>query len=330
MTLSIRCPGCGSALNAPPSAAGKKVRCPRCQAAVPVPEPEVVDAEPVPGVQEEPEPQRPARTPAAVRQPLLPPIDPARRGNPFKKPPAPVWKRELYAGMVWLGVMGALLVLSSVIGLVFWRYASREMNAPRPAEPAKSSQAELDELLDALGGLDAGRRKQAAERLARAEPNIPRRGEVAKALARCLGDRDQGTAQAAARALVGWATPEVVPELAAGLAGESRGVREDCLRALERLQDPRAAGEVAACLAKPERGLARKVLERMGGPAEPAVRPYLKHADAAVRREACAVLGKVGTPDSRAALEAARDGDPDRGVQRAARAALAAIGKRQG
>jgi hypothetical protein len=62
MSILVVCPGCSAKLNAPESAAGKKVKCPKCQAAVPVPallaEFEVVEPEPEPL----PEPERPART----------------------------------------------------------------------------------------------------------------------------------------------------------------------------------------------------------------------------------------------------------------------------
>jgi hypothetical protein len=61
MSIQVVCPGCSAKLNAPESAAGKRVKCPKCQAAVPVPalvtEFEVVEPEPA----APPEPERPAR-----------------------------------------------------------------------------------------------------------------------------------------------------------------------------------------------------------------------------------------------------------------------------
>ncbi len=67
MPISVACPKCAAKLNAPDSAAGKKVKCPKCAAVVVVPEPlpaqpefEVVDeAEPV-------QPKKPATKPRAV------------------------------------------------------------------------------------------------------------------------------------------------------------------------------------------------------------------------------------------------------------------------
>src|SRR5436190_213733 len=48
MPIVVTCPGCPTKLSAPDTAAGKHVRCPKCQAAVPVPAPlpeePVVDA----------------------------------------------------------------------------------------------------------------------------------------------------------------------------------------------------------------------------------------------------------------------------------------------
>ncbi|HEY1188861.1 MAG TPA: hypothetical protein VGE74_14495 [Gemmata sp.] len=63
----VVCPGCSAKLNAPENAAGKKVRCPKCQTVVPVPAPvaelEVPELEPLPIEPDPPEPMRPAKAP---------------------------------------------------------------------------------------------------------------------------------------------------------------------------------------------------------------------------------------------------------------------------
>ena len=39
MSIGIACPGCSAKLNAPDSAAGKKIKCPKCQTVCAVPAP---------------------------------------------------------------------------------------------------------------------------------------------------------------------------------------------------------------------------------------------------------------------------------------------------
>ena len=62
MSILVVCPGCSSKLNAPDTAAGKKVKCPKCQGAVPVPAPEATAFEVVePKPAAPPESERPTR-----------------------------------------------------------------------------------------------------------------------------------------------------------------------------------------------------------------------------------------------------------------------------
>jgi len=64
MPIAIACPSCGARLTAPDAAAGKRVKCAKCQTVVPIPESdsgfEVVEAPPV---------ARPARPAVPVRKP---------------------------------------------------------------------------------------------------------------------------------------------------------------------------------------------------------------------------------------------------------------------
>src|SRR5262245_138381 len=289
-------------------------RCPRCRTSIADRPSQPREALPA----NEAEPRTPRgrslKLPA-VDQPIIPP-----RAGGRQRPtaPVPVWKRELTSGIIFVGVMGTLSVIT---GLVGWYFMSRFDRHTKPAD----DRPELERLLEDLAGLDAGKRQRAAEQLSRAEPNHPRRTEVAQALARCLKDRDRGTAERAARALVAWATPEVVPDLAAALPGESGGLRNACLDALLPLKDPRAAEGVARCLPTGERGKAREVLEAIGPGGQGAVSPYLTHKDRAVRREACLTLKQIGTRDSEPALKEVEASDRDRGVRREAAVALKAI-----
>src|SRR5262245_26890235 len=89
MPISVVCPQCGAKLNAPDSAAGKRVKCPKCQTAMLVPEPlpaspefEVVDeaeAEPV-------QPKKPVAKPRAVK--AVAEVDDDEDDRPVAKPRA--------------------------------------------------------------------------------------------------------------------------------------------------------------------------------------------------------------------------------------------------
>jgi hypothetical protein len=295
-----RCPTCQGALDL-------VGRCRRCGASI--------ADRPRPRAEEKDRPgQDKSFKLAAVDQPLIPPAK-----NPRPTARVPVWKRELSSGLVFLGVMGTMTVITSLVGVYIWNRAARDFKQPGEDKPS------LEQLLADLGDLDPGKRQKAAERLAGAEPNHPRRDEVARALARCLKDQHPGSAAKAARALVRWGTPEVVPDLAAALPGDSGDLRNACLDALLPLKDARAAEGAARCLPTGERARARRVLETIGPPAESAVRSYVNHSAAAVRREACQVLKQIGTRASAAALEQVEQNDRDRGVKQAAKDALQAI-----
>src|SRR5688500_11679797 len=72
MPIEAKCPGCGRVLKAPDKAAGKRVKCPSCETAVPVPATAGEAAA---------RPTQPAQRPAAPKRPLAPPP---------RRPPAPV------------------------------------------------------------------------------------------------------------------------------------------------------------------------------------------------------------------------------------------------
>jgi hypothetical protein len=98
--ISIACE-CGRSLRVKDEAAGKKVRCPGCNAALAVPKPE---PEAAPNVDDEAmnilmsEPARPAAAPAARRysapEPAGEPYAPRPSSPPPPPPPRPVFKDE--------------------------------------------------------------------------------------------------------------------------------------------------------------------------------------------------------------------------------------------
>jgi TM2 domain-containing membrane protein YozV len=86
MPIAITCPSCGAKANAPDSAAGKKVKCPKCQGVVAVPKPQrneldELDEEPV-------APPKPAaKGGALVPKKGKPPLDEEEEGFEDEPPP---------------------------------------------------------------------------------------------------------------------------------------------------------------------------------------------------------------------------------------------------
>lgn len=79
MSISVTCPECGKGLKAPDAMAGKKAKCPGCDAVVPIPM-TVVDAE---EIDDEP-PPLPSKPKASSKKPSKPkPQDEDEYDNPF-------------------------------------------------------------------------------------------------------------------------------------------------------------------------------------------------------------------------------------------------------
>jgi predicted Zn finger-like uncharacterized protein len=294
MSISIRCPACGVALRVDDSLAGRKVRCSGCN------KPFTAEIEP-PDDEPEEEDRRPAKRTSlrrpAVDQPLIPRRAP-RDSDEERPKPMPVWKREMMGASIYFGCIGAFFLLVIGGSLVFFFFFNKTVTSlVPPAAPAKS---ELDTHLKSLTGLDPNKRIDAARRLRGAEPNVPRRNDMAKALANCLNDANPESAKAASEALVVWATPTEAPALAAALSNPSPEVRKNCLQALE----------------------------KFGPSAEQPILNRLENNDKTSRRELCALLGRIGTKASLPALEriAATDSNPV--VKRTAEGAVRAIQER--
>lgn len=126
MSISVVCPACSAKLNAPDAAAGKRVKCPKCQGPVTVPEEYFIDpepAEPTPaaGAADEPEdrPRRKSRTQDDED------VDRPRKKK--KKKPAKSGIPVLY--LVAAGIAG----VAAVGGIVF---AVTRTGPPPPTETA--------------------------------------------------------------------------------------------------------------------------------------------------------------------------------------------------
>jgi hypothetical protein len=203
-----------------------------------------------------------------------------------------------------------------------WKNAIPPVGTTPQAEPLPAE--EVPRALADLRSVDPVRRRDAAARLVKTPP-AGLRAVVARELGRLVQDRDAGVRLAAVEALGTWGTADSVP-LLVPLTGNYNGeLRWAAIDALAKLGDERGAEAIATRLKEPgDRQEAARALKGMGGKAEKAVVGSLRNADAAVRREACAVLEQVGTKESTRALEKATH-DPDEGVRRAAEAALKAV-----
>jgi HEAT repeat protein len=330
MPLQTTCSSCGTPCTLSEALLGKKVRCPHCRqvfVAEAPPAPEESGVEIVEEPQPEPEPEAPEEVLPAPRPRPRPArrstgrLSPALTAPPQKRVPS-VIGRELQAGLVYVAVSTvAGLILMAVVGLFVWPWFSK-------LEPGGGSRNETDlnVLLKNLQAADDGTRQRAAERLGQLKPDEGRRAEVAAALADRLKDKNGWARDAAARALVSWATREQVPALLEVLDHESGAVRESALEALGNLKDSRAVAPVSLrLLVGSDRKHASKSLQAMGSMAEKEVLKRLDESDADGRAECCRVLKRIGTQESVAPLQKLKDRERDQNVRVAAMEALTAL-----
>jgi HEAT repeat protein len=187
--------------------------------------------------------------------------------------------------------------------------------------------AALDELLANLE-ITVAPQWFAAEKLSRMTPNV-HRAAVARALARALKTAPIANRGPIIDALGIWGTPAQVPMLIDFLSDPDIAARGHVLKALGALRDERAVKPVMRCFLE-SRGSydAELALIALGPLAEREVAELLKHQEPLTRRNACQILGKIGTAASVPALEAARKEAATRGpAERALREIAARSGK---
>jgi uncharacterized membrane protein YhiD involved in acid resistance len=94
MPIPVKCSQCGTGLRAPDTALGKKIKCPRCAAVVPVPagDPEQPESEPAPVSKQAPArprgpepPARPERSPSPPPEEDSPRLQSSRHRRPFNE-----------------------------------------------------------------------------------------------------------------------------------------------------------------------------------------------------------------------------------------------------
>ncbi len=179
--------------------------------------------------------------------------------------------------------------------------AAKKIELPLP------DAAEVATALDDLKSTDRNRRIGAADRLSKAYVPLPeRRADVAKALEGLINDKDGWVGKAVLRALAVWAGPENIP--AAANAIDNAFLRGEAVDVLTKFKDPAAATAIAKMLPwLGDRARASAALRAMGPLAEKAVISYVTYKEGFTQREACAILGEIGTAESIPALTAIID-----------------------
>lgn len=192
----------------------------------------------------------------------------------------------------------------------------------------------LQQSVQDLRGREVGRRKLAAEWLAKAKVNEARRTEAAEALGELLKEKDEGAQEAAVRALVKWGNKGNVPALAALVDaegfGQARTLRSAAMEALGAIKDEGGVIPVAKRLLDPHAPTAKeasKALKAMGSIAEPVVLTFLGNVNPNIVIEACQILEVIGTKDSVKPLTAVSR-NRNRNVAAAATQALQAVNLR--
>jgi len=201
--------------------------------------------------------------------------------------------------------------------------AKEDRKRPARANPNPAAPADVTQLLADLK--EKTKAQITLGHLARAKVDEARRAEVARAVEPLLADENQFVRKAAVEALGTWGTKESVALLLPMVETKDTFVRWEAFKTLAKLQDERAAEPIARRLLEPsDRGFVSRALQDLGSKAEKAIHPYLKEKDLFTRLTACQILEKIGTKESKAALEEASK-DENIGVSSTAKRALKAI-----
>jgi hypothetical protein len=183
---------------------------------------------------------------------------------------------------------------------------------PPPLKPAvvnPTDPAFYEQNLADLSGYDAGRRREAIDRLAGASPSssaaaTPLREPIRLALVKATTQGDAGDRRAAIAALAAWAGRAATADLLPLVRDPDRATRLAAIRALKSTADPAAAAALVEALATDRRDAA-DALKAIGPPAEDAVLAALTSTgDPLVQTEAAQVLGAIGTSKSLPTLKA--------------------------
>jgi len=193
--------------------------------------------------------------------------------------------------------------------------------APKP--PEALSDAQVRQLLTDLDSGDEQRSAKACNSLLTA--NVPSLSpEVLAMLAERINKSENMVRSALGRLLGQHATPQYVPLLLGLLKSSDSSLHSEAVKALGRLKDKRACEPLAEMVARGSDYEAAEALKQIGAAAEDPVLRLLKEKHLDTRRQACAILERVGT---RRSLEPLREAalSSDEMLANAARSALQEI-----
>lgn len=198
-----------------------------------------------------------------------------------------------------------------------------------PAE-ASTKKLNAEEVKSALADLKSeGRREEAQSRLVSAGFDaLP--ADMGDLAVEMLAERESPYRHIAAKVLAAAAASQHVPFLVKQLGDNDWSVRTEVMEALGRLKDKRAIGPLAEMIARGEgdRQKAVEVLCKFGSAAEDAALGLLKENNLETRRDACRILGQVGTRRGLKPLQEAMT-DRDDMLRQAASEAVGAIQRRK-
>jgi predicted Zn finger-like uncharacterized protein len=344
MPLRVQCPGCAAEYKLVDTLAGKKIRCKKCAAIVPVPrlEEEVV-ALPAP---EKVKAVAPRSRPAPARDDEGEPRPRRRRDE--DEDDRPEAKKKLPMAWIIGGSVGGMLLIGGVILAVVLLTRDKSEPAKVTDEGEKGKKADkggdtgkkdktepvekndIDSLLADLKKIDPSvDQTRAGNVVKRISANIPadspRRSEVFKELAQAVERRLGDTAFEAdcVRAAVRYADTADAPELVKMLQKyELKGIHAYSDLAADRLaelKNPHCTEEIAQNLThydQKKRQRAAKILKGYGESVEKVVQTYARPSgnftgDEVRRRfEAIELLGDIGSKDSLTFLLALKNEPP--------------------
>jgi hypothetical protein len=207
------------------------------------------------------------------------------------------------------------------------RTASRQSQARTPDPEVPVGADAVTRSLIELKSSEVHKKKQALDRLQRANPD-GRVDQVAQAVIPLLEDDDQFLVNDAIKVLAVWRSPEALPALIGRTRDNRHFVRSEAIKALGKYQDNGVAEAIVAVF-KEDGFAVEAALKEMGPVAEPAVIPLLKSPDPDLRRQACGVLKIIGGQETLKVMQSLPS-DPDFGVRVAAQDTWKAIVARVG
>lgn len=206
----------------------------------------------------------------------------------------------------------------------------RERKGPDPSDPQY-----YDKLVERMLSADSMHRKDAVEKLLRAEPSQVPSAETRKKIARAFRqlaqeEHNRFERADAVKGLVHWGGKFCVPILLDMLDEEHSSEKTEVYKALGELGDVRAAAPVASRLAnRSEHDMAYRCLKKMGAIAEDAVIDMVLSPDPKTCVSAVEILGEIGTKKSLSILRIASGQSVNPYVRFAARRSIKSVIARQ-